>query len=73
LGRGPWPLARPLDPDDVGAKVTEEHRGVWPWADAGQLDDSQPLQWSSHALPLLHPTNAVDADIAYLYNQVARI
>src|SRR6202008_722452 len=47
------PLARTLDADDVGPQVTEEHRGVRPRADAGQLDDSQPLQWSSHALPAL--------------------
>ena len=41
-------LARTLDADDVGAQVTEEHRGVRPGADAGQFDDSQSVQWSSH-------------------------
>jgi hypothetical protein len=37
-----------LDADDVGAQVAEEHRGVRPWADASQFDDSQSVQWSSH-------------------------
>ena len=48
FGRRPGTLAGTLDADDVGPKVTEEHRGVWPWADTGQFDDSQSMQWSSH-------------------------
>ena len=47
-------LAGPLDAHDVGAEVAENHRGVRARADAGQLDDSQSLQWSSHRLTALH-------------------
>ncbi len=51
LGRRSGPLAGPFDADDVGAEVAEDHRGVRTGADAGQLDDAQSLQWSSHAQP----------------------
>ena len=40
---------RPLDAHDVGAEIAEDHRRVRARADAGQLDDSQSVQWSSHA------------------------
>ena len=70
FGRRPGTLAGTLDADDVGTQVTEEHRGVWPWTDAGQFDDSQSVQWSSHALTALQPVAQLTADIAYLYNQV---
>jgi len=49
-----------LDPNDVGAKVTEEHRRVRPRADACEFDDSQSMQWSSHRLTALQPSCPVD-------------
>ena len=39
----------PLDAHDVGAEIAEDHRSVRTWADAGQFDDAQSVQWSRHA------------------------
>ena len=40
--------AGPLDAHHVGTEIGEDHRRVRSGADAGQLDDSQTLQWSRH-------------------------
>ena len=39
-------------------------------ADAGQLDDTQSLQWSSHFATPSDQSTWLTADKAYLYNQV---
>jgi hypothetical protein len=40
--------ARAFDTHHVGAEIGEDHRRVRSGADAGQLDNSQTLQWSRH-------------------------
>lgn len=41
----------PVDPDDVGSQVGEQHRGEWPRADSAQLDDAQAAKWAGVCRP----------------------
>ncbi len=46
---GPAVAALPLNAQDVGAQVRQQHRAVRPWANAGEFDDPQPDQRTGFA------------------------